>query len=218
MTAISRWRSANQAARDGRPLRGRYWPPPIHQDAASFSLSGHLFWTLEREETEALRVCSPVAQHLIIADRFYILPVCQLSMTFLTHRCLCWERLKRFRRRGDVFYFQEHGPAPHAFSPSQTSRWCSCKKKPWTSACSLECSCLKLWDVRSSLSSVSFIKPPGALSHEDVRHGWVSVCVWMYSLCKRLERNSAVNKTIQKEEEEYKDSIEIQEIQPMVQH
>lgn len=165
-------------------------PPLIHQDAATFSLSGHLFWTLERGETEALRVCSPVTQHLIITGCFNILSVCQLSMIFLSYWRLCWERLKHCRRRGYLFYFQEHGRL-HApvhqqgrkmFSPSQTSQCCSCltalkkTKKLWTSPRLLEYWCL--WDVRSSLSSVCFI---GLLSRRHVRQ--MSLRVNVRSVC-----------------------------------
>lgn len=131
MTAISRWRSANQACRNGRPLRDRCWPHPpsfirMLQHLASLVTSSEP-WREKRQE--CLQSAHLWHNILIITGRFGILPVCRLSMIFLSHRCLCWGRLKRYRR-GYLFYFQRHS-LPHrqgrkTFSPSQTSHRCSC--------------------------------------------------------------------------------------------
>lgn len=72
--------------------------PLIHQDAVTFSLSGHLFRVPRRDREDR---SASGAQHPIITwvtDHFNLIPVYQLSVIFLNYRCVCRKRLKEIRR------------------------------------------------------------------------------------------------------------------------
>lgn len=132
--------------------------PLIHQDAVTFSLSGHLFWVPRRDREDR---SASGAQHPIITwvtDHFNLIPVYQLSVIFLNYRCVCRKRLKEIRRF--VVPHPSWRSTLHVISttvwvkpPRFTKFWCS-------TAFLLDCVMFRLWRLFEWRVSLSVLPKP----------------------------------------------------------
>lgn len=111
--------------------------PLIHQDAVTFSLSGHSWVSMrDREDRSASGAQHPIIRW--VTDHFNLIPVYQLSVIFLNYRCACRRKLKEIGRfvvphpPGSLLLsFSRQSESNLPDSQNSDARLCSC----WTVWC-----------------------------------------------------------------------------------